>query len=45
MIGLVTVGDHVQIQVNLQQTRESGLKISSRLLSIAVVSQAGSGRD
>jgi hypothetical protein len=44
MLGLVTVEDHVQIQVNLQLIRESGLKISSRLLSIAVVSQPRPGR-
>ena len=46
MIGLVTVGDHVQIQVSLEVTRESRLKISSRLLSIAAVIQPTSvGRD
>lgn len=37
MISLVTVGDLVQIQVRLETARESRLKISSRLLNIAVL--------
>ena len=37
MIGLVTMGDHVQIQIGLETARQSRLKISSRLLSIATL--------
>jgi hypothetical protein len=37
MIGLVTSGDLVKIQVRLQAAQDSHLKISSRLLNIAVL--------
>ena len=37
MIGLVTVGEQIQIQVSLEVVQESRLKISSRLLSIATL--------
>jgi hypothetical protein len=37
MISLVTVGDLVQIQVRLEVAHQSRLKISSRLLNIAVL--------
>jgi hypothetical protein len=37
MISLVTVGEQVQIQVSLQAAQESRLKISSRLLNIAII--------
>jgi len=46
MIGLVTVGEQVQIQVRLEIAQESRLKISSRLLSIAVlVPPTADGKD
>ncbi len=37
MIGLVTMGDLVKIQVRLQAAQDSHLKISSRLLNIAIL--------
>lgn len=37
MIALVTVGQQVQIQVKLEAAQESRLKISSRLLNIAIL--------
>jgi hypothetical protein len=37
MIGLITAGQQVQIQVRLHAAQESHLKISSRLLNIAVL--------
>lgn len=37
MVGLVRDADQIQIQVNLEATQAAGLKISSRLLSLAVV--------
>ncbi len=37
MIGLVRVGDQVQIQVNLEVVQGSGLKISSRVLNLATI--------
>jgi hypothetical protein len=37
MIGLVTVEDHVQIQVNLEMVNEARLKVSSRLLQLATL--------
>ena len=43
MVGLVRVGEQVQIQVNLEVTHESRLRISSRLLNIAVIVAPTSG--
>ncbi len=43
VIGLVTVGDHVKIQVNLEAAQENQLKVSSRLLSLATVVHPKSG--
>lgn len=43
IIGLVTSGDHVQIQVNLANAQENQLKISSRLLNLATVVHPTSG--
>jgi hypothetical protein len=37
MVGLVKVGDQMQIQVNLKATQRAGIRISSRLLSLAVI--------
>lgn len=37
MIGLVTVGEQIQIQVSLETVQASRLKISSRLLNIATL--------
>jgi len=41
MIGLVTVGEQVQIQVRLEAAQQAQLKISSRLLSIATLVRQG----
>jgi len=40
MIGLVRTGDQVQLQVNLEATEASRLKISSRLLNLATIVRA-----
>ena len=37
MIGLVTLENHVQIQVNLEAVTEAHLKLSSRLLQLAML--------
>ncbi len=37
MVGLLTTGEQVQIQINLEAAREAKLKISSRLLDLAVL--------
>ena len=37
MIGLVTSGDQIEIQVNLHAAEAAGLKISSRLLNLAKI--------
>jgi hypothetical protein len=37
MVGLVKVGDQIQIQVNLEAMQQAGVKISSRLLNVAVL--------
>jgi hypothetical protein len=37
MVGLVTVGEQIQIQVNLQAAQDSRLKISSRLLNLSTI--------
>ena len=42
MVGLVRTGDQIQIQVNLEATEESRLKISSRLLNLSVIVQPAS---
>lgn len=41
MVGLVLVGDHIQIEVNLESVQSGGLKISSRLLNLAEIVRAG----
>jgi hypothetical protein len=43
MISLVTVSDHVQLQVNLEATQGSHLKVSSRLLNLATLVRSTSG--
>lgn len=40
MVGLVKVGDQIQLQVNLDATQRSGIKISSRVLNLAVIIRA-----
>jgi hypothetical protein len=37
MVGLVTVGDHVRIEINLEAVQAARLTISSRLLNVAVL--------
>ena len=37
MVGLVKVGDQIQIQVNLEATQQAGIKLSSRLLNLSVL--------
>jgi hypothetical protein len=39
IVGLVTAGDHIQIQVNLVAASEAHLKISSRLLNLSTIVQ------
>jgi hypothetical protein len=43
MVGLVTAGDHVQIEINLEATQAARLKISSRLLNVAVLVHPAAG--
>jgi hypothetical protein len=43
MVGLVRAGEQVQIQVNLEVTRESQLKISFRLLNLSVIVRSTPG--
>jgi len=43
IVGLVRVGEQVQLQINLEASRQSHLKISSRLLNIALLVQPTSG--
>lgn len=43
MVGLVKVGDQIQIQVNLEATQRAGIKISSRLLNLAVIVRPAPG--
>jgi hypothetical protein len=43
MVGLVTVGDHVQIEINLEAAQAAQLKISSRLLNVAVLVHPAAG--
>ena len=37
MVGLIKKGNQIQIQVNLDAARAAGIKVSSRLLSVATV--------
>ena len=37
MVGLVKKGNQIQIQINLEAARVAGIKVSSRLLSVATV--------
>ena len=37
MVGLVTVGDHVQVEINLEAVQAARLKISPRLLNVALL--------
>ena len=41
MVALVTVGERVEIQVNLEATKREKLKVSSRLLNLARVVHSG----
>ncbi len=45
MVGLVKVRDQIQIQVNLEATQQAGVKISSRLLNLAVLVRPASARN
>ena len=40
MVGLVRIGDHIQIQINLGAVQQSGLQMSSRLLNLATIVRA-----
>lgn len=45
MIGLVTQGEHIKLQVNLQAVQSAQLRISSRVLALAtIVNSAGGAR-
>lgn len=37
MVGLVNNGDHIQIEVNLEAAQSAGIRISSRVLNLAVI--------
>jgi hypothetical protein len=37
MIGLVNSGDHIRIEVNLEAAQSAGIKISSRVLNLALI--------
>jgi hypothetical protein len=43
MVGLVKVDDHIQIQVNLEAAQRAGVKISSRVLSLAQIVRPAQG--
>jgi hypothetical protein len=43
MVGLVTVGDHVQIEINLEVVEAARLRISSRLLNVAALVHPAAG--
>jgi len=44
MVALVNSGDHIQIEVNLEAAQRSGIRISSRVLNLAVIVRtAGNG--
>ncbi len=40
MVGLVKKGNQIQIQINLEAARDAGIKISSRLMSVATLIDA-----
>jgi hypothetical protein len=40
-MALLTVGDHIQIEVNLQACQRANLKVSSKLLGLAKIVGAG----
>lgn len=37
MVGLVNTGDHIQIEVNLEAAQHAGIRISSRVLDLALI--------
>ncbi len=37
MVALVNTGDHIQIEVNLEAAQSAGIRISSRVLNLAVI--------
>jgi len=41
MVGLIRSGDQIQLEVNLDAVRTAGLRISSRLLQLAVIVHSG----
>lgn len=41
MVGLVKVGERIQMQVNLEATQRAGVKIGSHLLNLAVIVRSG----
>jgi hypothetical protein len=41
MVGLVRIGDRIELEVNLEAVQASGLSISSRLLDLAVIMRSG----
>jgi uncharacterized protein DUF4154 len=43
MVGLVRTGDHIQMMINLEVAQQSGLKISSRVLSLAASVRTSGG--
>jgi len=43
MVGLVRTGDHIQMMINLEVAQQSGLKISSRVLSLAAIVRTSGG--
>ena len=43
MVGLIRDSDQIQIQVNLEAAQAAGLKISSRLLNLAVIVRSKGG--
>jgi TonB family protein len=41
MVGLVKVGEQIQMQVNVEATQRAGVKIGSHLLNLAVIVRSG----
>jgi hypothetical protein len=41
MVGLVRIGDRIELEVNLEAVQAAGLSISSRLLDLAVIMRSG----
>lgn len=41
MVGLVKVGERIQMQVNLEATQRAGVKIGAHLLNLAVIVRSG----